>query len=79
MANTFTQIYIQVVFSPLHRDALISKHWEDELYKYITGTIQGEGHKMIAINGTNDHIHLFIGMKPHQSVSVSRITYSLLI
>lgn len=69
MANTFTQIYIQVVFSPLHREALISPKWEEELYKYITGVIQGEGHKLIAINGPKDHIHIFIGMKPHQSLS----------
>lgn len=69
MANTFTQIYVQVVFSPAHRDALISNTWEEELYKYITGIIQGEGHKLIAINGAQDHIHIFIGMKPHQSLS----------
>lgn len=69
MANTFTQIYIQVIFSPAYREALISKTWEEELYKYITGIIQGEGHKLIAINGHKDHIHIFIGMKPHQSLS----------
>lgn len=69
MANTFTQIYTQVIFAPEYREALISQSWEDELYKYITGTIQGEGHKIIAINGHKDHIHIFIGMKPHQSLS----------
>ncbi len=69
MADTFTQIYIQVIFTPAYREALISKHWEEELYKYMTGIIQGEGHKLIAINGPKDHIHIFIGMKPHQSLS----------
>ena len=69
MANTYTQIYIQVIFSPANREALILNTWEEELYKYITGIIQGEGHKIIAINGVKDHIHIFIGMKPHQSLS----------
>ena len=43
--------------------------WQDDLYKYMTGIVQNNGHKLIAINGMPDHIHLFIGMKPDQSLS----------
>jgi REP-associated tyrosine transposase len=69
MANTYTQIYIQAVFSPKYRARLISPKWEDELYKYMTGILQNHGHKMLAINGMPDHIHLFFGMKPHEALS----------
>ncbi len=69
MANTYTQIYIQAVFSPKYREKLISPKWENELYKYMTGILQNHGHKMIAINGMPDHIHLFFGMKPHEALS----------
>jgi len=64
MADTFTQIYIQVVFAVQNRKALIQPEWEEELFKYITGTVQNRGQKMLAINGTSNHIHFFIGMKP---------------
>lgn len=64
MAGTFSQIYIQIVFAVEHRESLISTEWEEELYKYITGIVQNKGQKMLAINGTPDHIHIFIGMKP---------------
>ena len=64
MADTFSQIYIQVVFAVQNRYALIKPDWEEELYKYITGIVQNKGQKMLAINGTLNHIHLFIGMKP---------------
>ena len=64
MANTYSQIYIQIVFAVQNRDALIQPDWETELYKYITGTVQNKGQKMLAINGTSNHIHFFIGMKP---------------
>ncbi|WP_066632115.1 IS200/IS605 family transposase [Labilibacter marinus] len=64
MANTYTQIYIQVVFAIQNRDASIQESWEAELYKYITGIIQKSGQKLIAINGTENHIHFLIGMKP---------------
>jgi REP element-mobilizing transposase RayT len=69
MANTYTQIYIQVVFSVQNRRSLIHPKWKEELFKYITGIVQNNGHKLIAINGTSDHLHLFIGMKPNQSLS----------
>ncbi len=62
--GTFSQIYIQVVFAVKHRDSLIKPSWEEELYKYITGIIRNKGQKMLAINGVDNHIHFFIGMKP---------------
>jgi len=64
MANTYSQIYIQVVFAVQNRKALIGANWEEQLYKYITGIVQNKGQKMLAINGTSNHIHIFIGMKP---------------
>lgn len=64
MANTYTQIYIHIVFAVKGRANLISKSWKDELYKYITGIVTNEGQKMIAINGMPDHIHILIGIKP---------------
>ncbi|MDR0864181.1 MAG: IS200/IS605 family transposase [Candidatus Symbiothrix sp.] len=64
MAGTFSQIYIQIVFAVKNRDSLINPSWEEELYKYITGIVQNKGQKMLAINGTTNHIHFLIGMKP---------------
>ena len=68
MANTFTQIYIQFVFAVQNRASLIQPEWKDELYKYITGIVQKNEHKLIAINGTANHVHIFIGYKPHQLI-----------
>ncbi len=69
MANTFTQIHIQVVFSVQNRYCIIRKNWEEELYKYITGILTNNGHKVLAINGMPDHIHILFGMRPVQSLS----------
>ena len=69
MANTYTQIHIQVVFAVQNRQSLISEKWEDELYKYITGIIQNYNHKVIQINGMPNHIHILFGMRPTQSLS----------
>ena len=64
MANTYTQLYLHVVFAIQNRDVAIRPKWEAELYKYITGIVQNKGQKMLAINGVEDHIHFLIGMKP---------------
>lgn len=69
MADVFSQIYIHLVFSPKHREALIHESWEEELHRYITGIVQTRGHKLLAIGGMPDHIHIFIGLKPAESVS----------
>jgi putative transposase len=69
MANTYTQIHIQSVFTVQDRNCIIRKSWKDELYKYITGIIQNHGHKVLKINGMPDHIHIFFGMRPSQSLS----------
>ncbi|PKP36001.1 MAG: transposase [Bacteroidetes bacterium HGW-Bacteroidetes-15] len=69
MANTYTQLYIHFVFAVQNRLCLISKKWEDELYKYINGIISEQGHKLYIINGVADHLHLLISMNPKQSPS----------
>lgn len=68
MANTFTQIYLHIVFAVQNRTSLIQLEWRDELYKYITGIVKNNKHKLIAINGTANHIHIAIGYKPHQLI-----------
>jgi putative transposase len=69
MANTYTQIHIQFVFAVKYRDGLINASFKDELYQYISGIIKHHNHKLLAINGVSDHIHIFIGMRPTQSIS----------
>ena len=69
MANTYNQIYIHLVFAVKYRDAVISQSWRQELYKYITGLIGNRGHKVYAIGGMSDHIHILISLSPKQSIS----------
>lgn len=69
MANTYTQIHIHFVFAVKFRNGIIQSEWKDSLYKYITGIIQNNGHKLLSINGMPDHIHILIGIRPSQSVS----------
>lgn len=39
------------------------------MYKYITGIVEARKHKMIAINGMSDHLHMLVGFRTHQSIA----------
>lgn len=69
MGNTYTQIHIQVVFAVKYRNALLAKEWRERLYQYMIAIINDMGHKALAIGGTENHIHLFFGFRPTQSLS----------
>ena len=69
MANTFSQIYIHIVFAVKGRDNLLQKPWRDNVVKYITGIINKKNHKSIIVNGEADHVHCFIGFNPSYALS----------
>ena len=68
MANTYSQIYTQIVFAVQGRQNLLAKEWRQEVFKYMAGIIKNKGHKPIIINGADDHVHVFIGLKPSMAL-----------
>lgn len=69
MPNTYTQIYIQIVFAVKGRENLISKKNRDELQKFMTGIITNRGQKLLAIYCMPDHTHVLVGLKSTIAVS----------
>jgi len=66
MANAYTKIYLQIVFSPMGRENVIPVKHSEELQKYTTGIIQNKKHKLLAIKYMGDHVHILIGYLPSQ-------------
>lgn len=71
MANTYTQLYIHLVFVVKGRENLISEKHREELEKYICGIINNKNCKPLAIYCNPDHTHILLGL--HTTVSVSYI------
>lgn len=69
MANTYTQLYIQIVFAVKGRENLISKQHKEELQKYMTGIVQQRKCKLLAIHCMPDHCHVLIGLRPDIALS----------
>ena len=60
MAQTLVQIFVHVVFSTKNRADLIAPEIEAELFAYIGGIAANNNSKLVAANGTANHIHLLI-------------------
>lgn len=72
MANTYSQMYVQIVFAVLGRENVIKDIHRIELEKYICGIISNNKCKPLALYCNPDHAHVLIGL--HPTVSVSDIT-----
>ena len=68
-SNTYTQIYIQVVFAVKGRKNFISEQNREELQQYMAGLVQRRAQKLLAIYIMPDHVHLLIGFKPNITLS----------
>ena len=71
MPNTYTQIYVQIIFAVQDRQTLISEKIREKLEKYICGIVSNKKSKPLAIYCNPDHTHILIGL--HPSVSISDI------
>jgi REP element-mobilizing transposase RayT len=69
MANSYSKLYIHVVFVVKYRQAIIDKKWKDNLHAVIGNLINNEGCKTIVINGIEDHVHCLFILKPSISIS----------
>ena len=69
MANTYHQIYLQIVFAVKYRAAVIGKDWREKLFAVIGNLINEANCKTIIVNGVEDHVHCFVGLKPVVPVS----------
>ena len=75
MANTYSQLYIQAVFAVKYRNSVIDKKWRTDLMAVIGNLINETGCKTLIVNGVEDHVHCFFGLKP--SISISDVMQSV--
>ncbi len=69
MANTYTQLFVHIVFSTKGREKILLNNYRDDLFKYMSGIINGKNQKSLAVNGVTDHVHLFLSIQPTITIS----------
>ena len=69
MANTYTQILVQLVFAVQGRKSLILEPQRDRVEKFMCGIITNKKSKPLAIYCNPDHCHILIGLHPAIAIS----------
>ncbi|MES2108811.1 MAG: IS200/IS605 family transposase, partial [Bacteroidota bacterium] len=69
MSNTYHQIYLQTVFAVKYRNSVITKDLQPTIFGVIGNLINEMNCKTIIVNGMEDHVHCFLGLRPVVSVS----------
>jgi putative transposase len=69
MSSTYLDLNYHIVFSTKNRIPLISSSWSPNLHRYMGGIVKGLGGMPLNINGTNDHVHLLVGLRATHCLS----------
>jgi putative transposase len=69
MSQTHTSIYIHCMFSTKNHANHISPKIEKRIWRYIGGIAERMGVNLVAIGGTDDHVHLLLKLPPDLSLS----------
>jgi REP element-mobilizing transposase RayT len=63
MSSTHLSLHYHIVFSTKERRAMIGDEWRPKLYAFLGGAVKVLGGVPEAIGGTNDRVHLLIGLR----------------
>ncbi len=72
MPQTYSNLWLHLVFGTKDRLPLIAEPWRKRLHEYLGGIVRGMDATALEINGVADHVHLLVRIKP-----VQRIDYFL--
>jgi REP element-mobilizing transposase RayT len=69
MANTYTQLYVHIIFAVKNKNNFIPEKHREETEKYMCGIISKNSCKTLAIYCNPDHTHILIGISPNITIS----------
>ncbi len=61
--STYLSLNYHLIFSTKQRQPLLATEWLDQLHQYLGGTVRGLGGVALRVGGTEDHVHLLVGLK----------------
>lgn len=62
MPSTHLSLHYHIIFSTKDRHPFIADEWRARLHEYLGGLIRAADGIPEAIGGTNDHVHLMVGL-----------------
>ena len=69
MPNTYSQIFIHIVFAVKGRQHFIKELFREDVQRYTAGIINNKKQKLYAIYCMPDHTHILLSIKPDIAIS----------
>lgn len=63
MSSTHLSLHVHIVFSTKNREPFITDHWRERLHTFLGGAIRTAGCVPACVGGTDNHVHLLIGIR----------------
>ena len=74
MAQTLSNVVVHLIFSTKLRKPLIASEIRSDLFAYLGGIVREMHGTALIFNGTCDHVHMLIRIRPVQSIAeIARI------
>ena len=69
MGSTYCSLLYHAVFSTKDRKRWLDDRIRQRVYDYMGGTVREKGGVLIAANGTDDHVHLLLGLRQTKAIA----------
>jgi putative transposase len=69
MSHTSGNILLHLIFSTAGRRPLIEPAFRNDLFAYLGGVVRGMRGTALIVNGTTDHVHMLVRVRPAQSAA----------
>ena len=69
MSQTLVSLLVHVVFSTKNRADLITPDVEPDLFAYLSGILNHQESRCLAVGGTANHVHLLVSLSKNQALS----------
>lgn len=69
VAQSYVNLLYHIVFSTKDREPLITEARQPRLYEYVGGIVRKQGGIALAVNGMEDHVHLFAKLRQDKALS----------
>lgn len=69
MPNSFTCLYVHVIFSTKDRKRWILSTWRERLHHFLGAVVHDRDAIAVSIGGVADHVHLLLRLKPIHALS----------
>ena len=69
MPATYCSLHYHLIFSTKDRLPILTKDWRNDMHAYLGGIVRKLKGVPVAINGSEDHVHLLVGLRATHCLS----------